>query len=352
MCIRDSYCVYFLIGLGILATVGLIFVAVTSLNPSATLEEMIRERKVSLAFADFKAEHGRVYATPEEEQTRRSIFKANYERILATNRAQSSFELEVNQFADLTEEEFRERYLTKPEYVDSSEFENTSPEEYTDDLNKDWERDGYMNDIRDQGNCGSCWTFASVAAAEAMYAIQHNQQRLEFSEQQLVDCFTTPLSNGCQGGERYEALHYIYETGAVSRKEYPYKALKGECNIQGLHLEKPIGDYKNLTKGDNNLLAQQVLSNPVTIGLNASPFHFRFYKKGIVTHGCPHDEINHAVVAVGVGNENGVAFWRIRNSWGKNWGDKGHIRIKRVSGNSPGLCGVAVKACTPTKRNS
>lgn len=351
---ETNCCVYFLIALGILTAICAVSFIVLQLDPSylsKILEDLAHEREVTLAFTDFKNAYDRTYSTPEEESARRAIFKANYERIIATNKEQEDFKLGVNKFADLTQDEFRALYLTKPEYVDLTQFDYTSQDssarDYL-DVTKDWEATGYMNPIRDQGNCGSCWTFASVAAAEAMYAIQNNRNRLQFSEQQLVDCIKSEWSNGCDGGERWEGIQHIADKGITDRAEYPYEAIKKRCRLGELKTTRAVGGYENITSGDNVALAKAILENPVTVGVNASPFNFMFYKEGIVTKGCPSDEINHAVVVVGIGNE-GQAYWRIRNSWGVNWGESGHIRIARVADKSPGLCGVAVKACSPKR---
>ena len=343
-------CAYFLIILTILSAICLVSFVTLNANPfslSKMLAEIKHEQEVMLAFEDFKREYVKTYDTIEEENARKEIFKANYERIIATNKEQNSFQLGVNKFADLTQDEFRAMYLAKPEFIDLSEFKDTPTQDHTDNLDKDWDKEGYMNPIRDQGNCGSCWAFAAVSAAEAVYAIKNAKKLLSFSEQELVDCINTQTSNGCNGGERWEALEYIAKNGIVSRDKYPYVARDEKCKREGHDKTKPINGSFNLTKGKNKELAEEVVKRPVSIGVNASPFNFMFYREGILDKACPHDEINHAVVAVGVGNKDGKLFWKIRNSWGSNWGEGGHIRIERDTGDSPGLCGVAVKACAP-----
>ena len=176
-----------------------------------------------MAFEDFKSVYGKKYATIDEENLRRSIFRENYEMIDKINKEDHSYKLGINKFADLTQDEFKKYYLTQPEPVDIPESQtpfSDPPDPYI----IDWVNENVLNSVRDQGNCGSCWTFASVAAAEAVYAINHKKERKQFSEQQLIDCYHSSSSDGCNGGERWEALQYITKDGLVERSSYPYKA--------------------------------------------------------------------------------------------------------------------------------
>ena len=347
-----TFCLCLLTGLMIILTVAIMPMVIYDINLAdlpAMLRNAVKDYHVTLAFEEFKHDHGKVYQTKEEEVNRRAVFAENYRRIVEFNSEKHNFELGINQFADLTQEEFRRLHLSNPEPVDLSSIDySRSVTDDSADEPVDWVEKGKVSPIRDQGNCGSCWTFASIAATESLHAIKENLNTpLSFSEQQLVDCCRTPLSQGCNGGERWQAFAYITQEGIAARDDYPYMARNGVCKQDSVKKVMKLNEYKNITRGNSIELAEHVRLRPVSIGVNASPFVFLYYKSGILDSGCPSNEINHAVVAVGVGEKDGMKFWRVRNSWGVKWGDKGYIYIKREVENGPGQCAIAMKGCMP-----
>ncbi len=309
----------------------------------------VDDDEVALAFAGFVRDFDKSYASDKELQYRKAVFAANYARINAFNSEKHNFKLGVNQFADLTQDEFRAQYLSKSEPVDLSEIpSNPVGPIPSEDDEKDWVKEGKVSPVRDQGNCGSCWTFSAIAAVESLDAIKQNRTApVAMSEQQLVDCCKTSLSNGCLGGERWEAFEYIARAGIASREDYPYLAYNSDCKESAYKKVVYLKKHLNITKGSSPELAAAVLKRPISVGVNASPFAFMFYRSGIVDEGCPADEINHGVVAVGVGKKDGVLYWKVRNSWSPKWGDGGYIYIKRETTVGPGLCAIAMKGCMP-----
>jgi C1A family cysteine protease len=175
-----------------------------------------------------------------------------------------------------------------------------------------------MTSVRDQGTCGSCWSFAATAAIEGRYAISKGS-KVELSEQQMIDCSTA--NNGCRGGWSSKALQYIQSTGSQNlRVSYPYKGAKGTCVFNSFmtrHLDisavSGVSDAKSA-----------VASGPVAVYLEASAA-FQAYAGGIFNGFC--GQYNHAVTVVGWGVIGVSEYWIIRNSWGSRWGEQGHIRV-------------------------
>lgn len=193
----------------------------------------------------------------------------------------------------------------------------------------DWREKGVINPIKNQGNCGSCWAFSTIATSESAYAITSGNL-LQFSEQNLIDCIKTCL--GCNGGWPNKALFYIMETQYdqfASESDYPYTGVEGTCNLDSSKLIGQITSFIDVKTADENDLKEKVANYGVaSICIAAGNTPFMSYTGGILDD----DQcmvIDHAVAAVGYGTENGVDFWIIRNSWGTTWGEEGYIRMIR-----------------------
>jgi len=332
-----------------ICAIPMIFQGINNEEVPQILREAVPELEISEAFEAFKNDYNRKYNNEDEEKQRKAIFSENYRSIVAYNKMKYNFKLGVNKFADMTLAEFKKNYLAKPEKVHLLEVDWFAPVKTVDNETVDWEALGKTSPIRDQGNCGSCWTFSSIAATESLYAIKANTKPVALSEQMLVDCCKTSLSDGCNGGERWQAFEYITENGIAERVDYPYKARNEICKEREVKKFMKLNHYHNITKGSPSEMAEAVKTRPVSIGLNASPFAFMFYKEGILDRGCPSDEINHGVVIVGYGIDEAtkLPYWKVRNSWSKGWGKDGHIYIKRDLENGPGLCAINMKGCMP-----
>ncbi|XP_060195285.1 zingipain-2-like [Lycium barbarum] len=186
---------------------------------------------------------------------------------------------------------------------------------------------------------GCCWAFSAVGALEGAYQIA-TRQKIELSEQELLDCSTS--NNGCSGGFTIRAFDFIIENGGISTEsDYPYERQQYPCRSQELTPAVKISSYQVVPESETTFL-QAVTQQPVSIGIAASQ-EFQFYAGGTY-HGSCANEVNHAVTAIGYGtDEEGQKYWLLKNSWGTTWGGgggNGYMKIIRDTGNPGGHCDI------------
>jgi len=300
-------------------------------------------------FTEFIDRFNKKYSNLSEFTKRQKIFEENLSKINEFNnkmrQENRSIRLEINQFGDLTSEEFKSIYLHKimmpsEKYTPHQNILNNDPISEI-----DWEKSGFLTPVKDQGNCGSCWAFGAISGIEALYGIQNNKKIYSFSEQELLDCTGRFYdSEGCNGGESCGAFRYIFDNGISNEENYEYIARKDFCR------NKTVSKTKFLKKGcvriDLGLpkqIHEMLQKQPLTISVEADNFAFRFYKSGLISEGCG-TSVDHSVLLVGTGiwdKETNTKYWKIRNSWGINWGVNGYAFIERNdTEGSLGPCGV------------
>lgn len=300
----------------------------------------ISEEEITKAFDQFVKDFNKDYDSQSARMERRKAFAFNYKRITEFNKQPyKTFTLDVNMFADLTDDEFARKHLSSPKPAHHRAKNSWFYQEPNPNVVKNWVTEGKVTKVKDQGNCGSCWTFSSISVTETIFAIKDTIPPTRLSEQQLVDCCKTPLTKGCHGGEPSDAFEYIMKNGISLEKDYPYTARDDAC--KDFKAVMKLDNYVNISAGNNTIMEDVIQTRTMAVGINAAPFVFRFYKSGIVDSGCPDDPINHGVTIVGANVENGIPYWIVRNSWGPNWGEKGYIRLKRTSDGNNGICGIA-----------
>lgn len=209
----------------------------------------------------------------------------------------------------------------------------------------DWRDHNGVSPVKNQGQCGSCWTFSTVGTLEAHSMIKYHGHFTPMSEQQLVDCAGAFDNNGCNGGLPSHAFEYIMYAGGISTEEaYPYFAADHNCTVDpSTFVMKVVGGSVNITEGDENELKDAVFHHgPVSIAFQVVA-GFKDYKSGVYTSDvCKNgtQDVNHAVVAVGYGHcdVQNMDYWIVKNSWGEAWGDQGYFKIER----GVNMCGVAV----------
>ena len=299
------------------------------------------DEKAFQKFQKFIQKYNKHYDSLEEYMKRFQIFKSHLFSLQSKNSIPSHHKIGITKFSDLTDEEFRKKYcglkVNKSKYINLQKVHLKKnlklPESF------DWVTDkNVLGTPKNQYSCGSCWAFSIVGHLEALYFLKYGEHKT-FSEQQLVDCDS--YDEGCDGGEFLPAYKWIKENGGLqSDIDYPYEARDQTCSQEKSKNIVNIVDYQLLDSTDEEIIKQYLYEKgPLAIGINAYPLNW--YARGVIDWGnenCAHDDINHAVVLVGYGHddEEGLDFWRIRNSWGENWGEKGYFRVSR----GKGTCGV------------
>lgn len=325
-------------------------------------------------FDTYQKNQGKHYGSNDEAAYRAQIFRRNVDAMRQHNaKPDVSYKQDVNQFTDMTPSEFKrktyayaEKMLLPPgqAWMDeemkknadpivgatSSRTSTTSTSTTTSNsttttpvvglsTSVDWTN--IMNPVKDQGQCGSCWTFAAVATLESGLRIRNGTSRI-FSEQELVDCCDGDLnsicsvSQGCNGGSTIQAYNYVAKYG-ISNSSYTYTAAQGTCKNTSYVKTKMLktnGTYTTVASNNLNYFKGNLTMRPLTIYIDANSW--QFYSVGIFT-GCTYAGANHAVTAVGYDSSGN---WKIRNSWGTSWGESGYIRIAPNNSVDGGACGV------------
>ena len=293
------------------------------------------ERLEFQEFQRFLIKYNKQYNTVAEYLLRFNVFKKNLKRF-AQNKA--SYKMGINKFTDLTPTEFRKTYLNldmkllnKIKYNKISvNSKNDAPESWN------WMDQGVLGPVKDQGFCGSCWAFSAMGNIEALNTMK-TKEYVPLSEQQLVDC-DTEYDMGCDGGLMEYAFAYLMEKGCMKQEDYPYVGYDDTCKYDESKVFVKVANWTMLATQDEVEMKEFLYSNgPLAIAINADPF--QYYTGGIIDEdewSCDPEGLNHGVVLVGYGSEDGLDYWIIRNSWGDYWGEDGYVRVAR----GKGTCGV------------
>jgi C1A family cysteine protease len=232
----------------------------------------------------------------------------------------------------MTLQEFRMKYLNL-RFTGSSMEETNEEITILNDIpdSLDWRTKGAVTEVKDQGQCGSCWAFSVVNQMESKRFIKTGEL-LEFSEQQLVDC-DTKKDQGCNGGLMEYGFQYLEKNPLELSKDYPYQAEDGECSADKKKGIVEVEKFVLKKKANEKYILSLLQEGPVSIAVNADKFFD--YESGVMRYDaeeCDPNALNHGVAIVGYGyekNSNGDdgLYYIVRNSWGSAWGEEGYLRM-------------------------
>ncbi|KAK9676875.1 hypothetical protein RND81_11G107000 [Saponaria officinalis] len=310
------------------------------LNPPTSYDREVMEER----YKKWMEENKKKYNGVREWEERFGIYQSNVQFIDYVNSQNFSYKLTDNQFADMTNDEFKSMFLGRLTGRPSDNHDPINKTYYDLPDTIDWQEMGAVTPVQDQGLCGSCWAFAAVAAVEGLQKIKTGDL-VSLSVQELVDC-DRDENEGCNGGFMEPAYEYITKNGIATEKDYPYKGRNGKCDEEVKHHPLEMTGYKTVPTNDEQELQAVVAKQPVSVGIDAGGYEFQLYREGVFNGMCG-ISLNHGVTIVGYGEERGEKYWLVKNSWGPRWGEGGYVRMRRDIVRKTGLCGIAMLASYP-----
>ena len=299
------------------------------------------------SFQKFIKKHDKFYDTHNEFIKRLDIFSSNLRLIEYNNMYNDNLKLAVNKFTDMTSDELfygfkSHNMLSKTKSC--NEFKNYKTSNLPDSV--DW-RGTAVTPVKDQGKCGSCWSFSATGAMEGAWAISTGNL-VSLSEQQLLDCSITYGDMACKGGLMDNAFEYAIDYGLCLEHDVPYEAKRESCESSNCEAEVEFSECQDVPSGDQLALKAAVAQQPVSVAIQADKIVFQSYSSGVITGDVCGNNLDHGVLIVGYGTENGVDYWLVKNSWGVGWGDNGYVKIGRNDTvNNLGVCGIATTPSFP-----
>jgi len=317
----------------------------------AVVAAISEDSSYKILFAKFQVEHSKQYRTKAEHEHRFNVFAENVKEINQHNKAGHSYQKGINQFSDLTAAEFKANHLggykrlPSPPTVSSAPDSNPAIKDLP--ASVDWREKGAITAVKNQGQCGSCWAFATTEIIES-YAFITTGELPTLSTQQVTSCTPNPLAcggtGGCMGSIPQLAYTYVQLFGHSTEMDYPY------VSGQSMDTEDCLFDMENTSPaigitGYNTIINDQAatmnhLANvgPLAVSVDASLWHS--YRGGVFA-GCSFNQnigLNHVVQLAGYGTDAADGdYWLVRNSWGSSWGEAGYIRLQRQT---EAQCGV------------
>lgn len=280
----------------------------------------LSQEAIAPIFERFMAKYNKTYATHEEKLYRQGVFAMNLDQIDSMNQLEGGATFGVSHFADLTTSEFKKLLgYKKTKYDDLLVDEAVLPEATAPGI--DWRGKGVLTPIKNQGQCGSCWAFATTESVESFGKLAGNPLYI-LSPQQIVSC---EENDGCGGGSIYGGLSYVASQGLETAQEYPYTSghgTSGQCDYNPQQVQESTSGFRRGHGEDG--LASALVQGPVAICLSAQAW--QYYRGGVMSKlQCGNNPIDHCVQVVGYTPN----YWIIRNSWGTYFGMNGFIEVER-----------------------
>ncbi|KAK2972882.1 hypothetical protein RJ640_029999 [Escallonia rubra] len=281
---------------------------------SLTTSRALHDTSMKARHEQWTVRHGRAYKDDVEKEMRLKIFSDNVESIESFNNVGThTYTLRINEFADMTKEEFKASRTgykksshTKSSKTASFKYESVTVVPAT----MDWRKKGAVTPIKYER---SCWAFAAVGAMEGINQLTTGHL-ISVSEQEIVDCDTGGWDNGCKGGETETALEFIiHNRGLTKESTYPYVASDGKCNVlkERSHVAKITG-YEMVPANNESSLLLAVANQSIAVAIEAD--RLMFYDSGVYSGDCG-TVLDHVVTAIGYGRtETGTKYWLLKNS--------------------------------------
>jgi C1A family cysteine protease len=284
-------------------------------------------------------------------------WRENHEFIIEINAKNLTYRLGHNQFSGMDQEEFQQ-YLGFSNY---NEKTNLNLQQGPINLvalpsSVDWVSNGGVTPVKNQGQCGSCWSFSTTGALEGAH---YNKvgKLVSFSEQQLVDCDNLKnggRDHGCNGGLMDNAFSWISKNGGLcSEGDYPYVSgttqTGGTCNTKCTIVKTSnVVEYVDVNPSSDDAMMSAIAQQPVAIAIQADQKEFQLYKSGVFTGACG-TKLDHGVLTVGYGSQGAEDYYLVKNSWGTTWGNGGYILLGRGKqyNNGDGQCGMLLEGSYP-----
>ena len=299
------------------------------------------------------------YSSPHEESRRYQIFRSNVDDINRVNSRNLTYRVGINEFANLTFQEFAALYLMSPSesprlrasshthpYTASALGDGNFPAEF------DWRTRNIVTPVKDQRwqgrPCKTCSAFSAVGALESALA-KKTGVLVSLSEQNIIDC--TLSASGCYGGQAPDAFVHVMSAGIQTMESYPYTAGKGRCKFNPRKAAAYMKYYAQVPKNEKALLGVLVNVGPISVSMSFTQSIER-YRGGVWADdrcGKSKGQLRHAMLLVGYGTEGGQDYWLLKNSWGENWGEGGYLKMARNRNN---MCGIASEAYVPKEVSS
>merc|ERR1719219_1379352 len=255
----------------------------------------------------------------------------------------------INEFSDIPDDEFIETHTGLVEDGESRRYDERS-EKFFDAYRYSRQSApashnsvslGHVSPVKNQGGCGSCAAFATMGLVETCFK-KITGVFGDYSEQHFLDCgYNGENINGCNGASVSGYARWLtgdtFNGNLASEAEYPYTAVRGTCrtDYEVFYQGARISDMFFTWQGDEETMARLVAEHGAVMTAVGTNSHWYSYAGGVFA-GCTGSSINHGVVVVGYGTEDGEDYWLVKNSWGPWWGDEGYIKIKR----GVGMCGI------------
>ena len=287
----------------------------------------------------------------------------NDEYIEKINSLYLDYSLGHNQFSGMDSKDYSE-FLRLSNLMNTTKtFENrilyntnTTLDVNTLPLEVNWVYSGAVTPVKDQGQCGSCWSFSTTGALEGAYYIMYDKL-VSFSEQQLVDCDNLKndgRDHGCNGGLMDNAFSWIQKNGGLcSESDYPYVSgntqKSSTCQKSCVNVPYSIVDgYMDVPPANYNAMQSVLTQQPISIAIEADQRDFQLYSSGVFTGKCG-TNLDHGVLLVGYGTQQGNDYYLVKNSWSTSWGEEGYIKLGRGPqyNNGQGQCGLLLEGSFP-----